>query len=276
MSILCLQVEYFFSCYLYGDAKCSKIAWMAQSRMVLVHIKAYSFKLHVFWESFWILLVKSSFVQKYPQKLGPVGTFRLCLCKQQGHGLCFGPEGQYNGVVDCFFPWMWWPCPQGLLGTNFGALVPRTVPRTWLSCWGHHWQLGQWLGTSAWVCSWPCRACEERSSWRGSWFISLLLGWINSPCRETKKQQILALFFTKKISENVDSAASLGSVFCHFFITAVGKLFIVYNQNLFCFSLNSLFPLLTPWDQEHSISLVFIDISAFFKLHISRSVSFSL
>lgn len=44
---------------------------------VVVQTKAYSLKLHTFRESFWILLVKNSLVQKYPEKLGLEGTFRL-------------------------------------------------------------------------------------------------------------------------------------------------------------------------------------------------------
>lgn len=110
MNILGLHMDYFFSCNLYRAAKCSKIAWMPQSWMVVVHIKAYSFKLHMFREGFWILLVKNSLVQKYPHKLGLEGTFKLCLYKKQGHDLIFHPEGKYHGEVEYFSPWMWYPC----------------------------------------------------------------------------------------------------------------------------------------------------------------------
>lgn len=50
---------------------------MNAPELVVVHIKAYSFKLHIFREGFWILLVKNSLAQKYPEKLGLKGTFRL-------------------------------------------------------------------------------------------------------------------------------------------------------------------------------------------------------
>lgn len=66
---------------------------MPQSWMVVVHIKACSFKLHIFREGFWILLVKNSLIQKYSEKLGLEGAFRLCLPKKQGHDLFFRPEG---------------------------------------------------------------------------------------------------------------------------------------------------------------------------------------
>lgn len=77
---------------------------MPQSWMVVVHIKAYSFKLHVFREDLWILLVKNSLVQKYPQKLGLEGTFSLCLYNKQGRDLFFHPEGQYYGAAEKFPP----------------------------------------------------------------------------------------------------------------------------------------------------------------------------
>lgn len=68
---------FLFLCYFYRATKCRKIAWMPQSWIVVVHIKAYSFKLQIFREGFWTLLVKNSLVQKYPEKLGLEGTFRL-------------------------------------------------------------------------------------------------------------------------------------------------------------------------------------------------------
>lgn len=50
---------------------------MNAPELVVVHIKAYSFKLYIFREGFWILLVKNSLAQEYSEKLGLEGTFRL-------------------------------------------------------------------------------------------------------------------------------------------------------------------------------------------------------
>lgn len=91
---------------------------MPQSWMVVVHIKAYSFKLHIFKEGFWILLVKNSLVQKYPQKLGLEGTSRLRLYKKHGHDLFFCPEGKYHGAVEYFPPECDGLVPSGCWGQS--------------------------------------------------------------------------------------------------------------------------------------------------------------
>lgn len=77
---------------------------MPQSWLVVVHIRDCSFKLHIFREGFWILLVKNSFVQKYSQKLGLEGTFRPRLYKKQGCDPLFCPETKYHGAVEYFPP----------------------------------------------------------------------------------------------------------------------------------------------------------------------------